>query len=101
MNDLEKLGLLLNILETASLGSVSSLGRLSSDMESLCSIISPPSESFTKGYGDLWAALEVIAVNHQEAGTEIFQNEVCGLREMIESFHREVKEEISRRNKSG
>ncbi len=97
MNDLERLRLLLTVLDTFTPTVGERLGKLANDIESVCSSIGSRSEAFDSKYFTLWDALEIIGVAHQEAGTTPSVAEIADVKRMVADFRIEVVKEIEAR----
>ena len=71
MNKTQLLGLLLKSLRAFQPSALETLGQLANDLDSLRSSLQGCSREFNSAGQQLWEALEVIAVAHQEQGTSL------------------------------
>ena len=97
MNNLDRLRLLENTLANTNVETIENLGMLANDIESLCFTLDDVSDEFSTRFSKLWAALEVVAVRHQELGTDLTQLEVKDLGDMKRDLHNQTKREIFNR----
>lgn len=97
MDDLERLHLLRNLLIESHLSTASSLGKLANGIESILVSIEDAPDSIRIVYSTLWDALEVLGVQHQEAGTEPTTAELEDLYVMANRLREETEVEITSR----
>jgi hypothetical protein len=97
MNDLERLYLLRDLLCDPELSMASSLGELANQIESLLSTIEVVPGGLNLAYSKLWGALEILGVQHQEAGTVPTGSDLAELGVMIDFLSKEVEAEIAAR----
>jgi len=96
MNTLEKLKLFRTTLEGSELSSRDNLGRFSNDIESIYSSLENVSDEIVCSFSKLWAALEIVAVNHQENDTQPTRSEKDDLLQMIRNLGKILDSEIER-----
>lgn len=94
MNDLERLKMLKTITARADISTVKEMGKLANDIESLRSMLGDVSDFFSERFSSLWAALEIVAVTHQENGSEPSPREIKDLSNLKESFEEAIDLEI-------
>ncbi len=99
MTDLDYLRLLERTLESSIINTTKSMGTLANDIESIRSSLEDASQDFTDNFARLWAALEVVAVEHQERGTEPTEKEIEDLEDMKNTLIGFVKREIAERSR--
>lgn len=97
MTDLERLQLLKAVAIDAEINTCLEMGKLANDLESLRFMLETVSECFKTSFSALWAALEVVAVQHQEGGSEPTQEEKDDLSLLKNDFVKAVDYEINRR----
>jgi hypothetical protein len=97
MNDLDRLRLLGGLLEEPQFSNAGDLGMLASEIESLVTSIEEVPDVLLRAHSTFWDALEILGVQHQEAGTGPSSSEQSDLRGMAERFRSEVAVEIGRR----
>lgn len=97
MTDLERLQLLKVVAIDAEIDTCPGMGKLANDLESLRSMLEVVSERFRTSFSAFWAALEVVAVQHQEDGSEPTQEEKNDLNLLKIDFLDAVDYEIKRR----
>jgi len=97
MTDLERLQLVKALAIDAQINTCLDMGKLANDLESLRSTIEVVSERFKASFSAFWAALEVVAVQHQEDGSEPTQEEKNDLNLLKNDFVDAVDYEIKRR----
>jgi hypothetical protein len=96
MTDVERLRLIAELLAKAELSDAGSLGHVAAQIESLFDSIALPPNPLCKAFSELWAALEVIGVQHQEAGTAPTAAEVIDLKALATKLQAEAEAEVSR-----
>ena len=94
MNDLQRLCLLQGLLANRQLSAAISLGELANGIESILNSIDVVPDGLNLAYLALWQALEIVAVQHQEAGTEPTAAELDDLNFMADGLKKEVDAEI-------
>src|SRR5688572_13020690 len=97
MDDLERLRLMRDLLIKRQISSASSLGELASAIESILTSIDDVPSGLKLAYANLWGALEILGVKHQEAGTQPTLAELSTLAVMTEQLRKEVDSEIAKR----
>lgn len=97
MDDLERLKLLLRTLSSSNIGTTESLGVLANEIESIRSMLENVSEAFVISFSRLWEALEIVAVAHQEQGTELTEYELIDLVTMKKDLEKQTEQEIAYR----
>ena len=97
MDDLERLCILRDVLNESRLSTAISLGKLANQVESLIASIDDVPNDLRQAFAALWAGLEVVGVQHQEAGTEPTAAELADLRAMADRLRRETDAEIGAR----
>jgi hypothetical protein len=97
MNELDHLNLLKKTLEDSNISTAQSMGDLASDIESIRSLLDDVSEEFVNSFSILWAALEVVAVAHQEQNTEPSKNEIDDLEALKHTLMKCTEREIASR----
>lgn len=100
INDLDRLKLLEATLSNATLDSVESMGALANEIESIRSALDVVCEDFSSSFARLWAALEVVAEEHQENGTAATDKEIEDLETMKEDLISWTEREIATRASS-
>ena len=96
MNSLDHLRLMREVLANARLSDAGSLGHLANQVESLFESIAEPSNPLREAFADLWAALEVAGVQHQEAGTEPKATDLVGFKVLVHKLQAEAGAEVTR-----
>jgi hypothetical protein len=86
MNKTQLLGLLLKSLRAFQPSALETLGQLANDLDSLRSSLHGCGREFNTAAQQLWEALEVIAVTHQEQGTSLSQTEKRDLRTLTDKL---------------
>lgn len=97
MDDLDRLRLLRELLISSRLSTASSLGELANQVESMLTSIEEVPDDLRLAYAALWEALEIVGVQHQEAGTEPTATELADLRAMSDRLGMETNAEITAR----
>lgn len=97
MNDLDRLHMLQSELMNSDVRSTEGVGSLADSIESVYSVLDSKSDDLVNCFSELWAALEIIAVNNQEKGTMPTKKEVEDLSRMKSNLSSAIDREISRR----
>ncbi len=97
MDDLDRLRLLLDVLNDSQFFSGGDLLKLASGVESLLTSIDEVPAVLMQRFTVFWEALEVVGVRRLEANTEPTSNELTDLGMMAEALRCEVASEIERR----
>lgn len=96
MNTLEKLKLFRTTLENSDLSNRERIGNLANDIESIHSSIEHVSDEVACSFSELWAALEIVAVNHQENDTQPSQSDRDNLLKMISGLRKKIDTQIDK-----
>lgn len=94
MDDLKRLHLLRDLLIESRLSTSSSFGELANRVESILESIEEVPDALRLAYSNLWVALEVSGVQHQESGTEPTIAELADLGAMTDKLKKETDAEI-------
>jgi hypothetical protein len=96
MNRAQLLGLLLKSLRAFQPSALEDLGALADDLDSLRASLPGCSHEFNVASQQLWEALEVIAVTHQEQGTSLSEHEKRDLRKLTDTLITQTNCELER-----
>ena len=97
MNDIERLHLLVSILLEYSASNTNIMGKLASDIESLCNSIDNTNEKFKSCYLQLWDTLEILHVNNYENKTQQNKQDIETVKYLIQNLIKEAESEITDR----
>lgn len=95
MNEAEHLRLLIDVLTGAQLSDAGSLGQTANEIESVVSSLTAPSVSLRLAFSELWEALEVLGVQHQETGAEPTKVELTQLVALASRLRVQAESEIA------